>query len=45
MTMTVTIVPAFVVRVLTVSGDDLIEEPSQIAQRAAFIFDGRQCAG
>jgi hypothetical protein len=33
------------VRVLAVRRDNLIEEPSQVAQRTAFIFYGRQSTG
>lgn len=45
MAVTVAVVPAGVVGIVAVLRDDLIEEPSQIAQRPAFVFDGCQCAG
>ncbi len=45
MAVTVAIVPAFIVGVLSVLWNDLIEQPAQIADCPAFIFDGRQRGG
>ena len=41
--MTVAIMPAIIVSVLSILRKDLVEQPAQIVDGTAFIFDGCQC--